>query len=158
MMKGHMEQGKPVPCGIENFQELRRRGFYYVDKTSLLTEMLRNPWKVTLFTRPRRFGKTLMLGLLNIGRGWDVQSNVESGLGYTDLLIRDDDTNTAIVIELKYAGDKNLEAAAGLALSQIREKEYDRVPREQGYSLIWHCGIGCHLKRCHVRMERADIL
>ena len=52
---------KPVPGGIENFQELRRRGFYYVDKTGLLTEMLRNPWKVTLFTRPRRFGKTLML-------------------------------------------------------------------------------------------------
>ena len=55
------ENRKPVPGGIENFQKLRRGNFYYVDKTALICELLRRPWEVTLFTRPRRFGKTLML-------------------------------------------------------------------------------------------------
>ena len=56
-----LQNRKPLPGGIENFQELRRGNFYYVDKTPLLVKLLRTPWKVTLFTRPRRFGKTLML-------------------------------------------------------------------------------------------------
>ena len=51
----------PVPNGIENFQKLRRNQFYYVDKTNLIVRLLRQPAEVTLFTRPRRFGKTLML-------------------------------------------------------------------------------------------------
>ena len=59
-----IENRKPVPNGIENFQELRRNGFYYVDKTRLITKLLRQPAKVTLFTRPRRFGKTLMIDTL----------------------------------------------------------------------------------------------
>ena len=55
---------KAIPVGIENFKELREEGYYYVDKTFLIYEILINKAKVTLFTRPRRFGKTLNMSML----------------------------------------------------------------------------------------------
>ena len=55
---------KAVPVGIEDFKELIQDEYYYVDKTLLIDEMLMNKSKVTLFTRPRRFGKTLNMSML----------------------------------------------------------------------------------------------
>ena len=55
---------KKLPVGIENFEEIRTEGFYYVDKTSLIRDLLNNWGKVNLFTRPRRFGKTLNMSML----------------------------------------------------------------------------------------------
>lgn len=54
-----------LPVGIENFQEIRRLGFYYIDKTKLIEQLLDNWGKVNLFTRPRRFGKTLNMSMLH---------------------------------------------------------------------------------------------
>ena len=54
-----------LPVGIENFEEIRKSGFYYVDKTKLIEQLLQNWGKVNLFTRPRRFGKTLNMSMLN---------------------------------------------------------------------------------------------
>ena len=53
-----------LPVGREDFQEIRRLGFYYVDKTKLIEQLLENWGKVNLFTRPRRFGKTLNMSML----------------------------------------------------------------------------------------------
>ena len=53
-----------LPVGIENFEDIRRSGFYYIDKTMLIEQTLNNWSKVTLFTRPRRFGKTLGMNML----------------------------------------------------------------------------------------------
>lgn len=53
-----------LPVGIEDFQEIRRLGFYYVDKTQLIEQLLERWGKVNLFTRPRRFGKTLNMSML----------------------------------------------------------------------------------------------
>ena len=53
-----------LPVGIEDFQEIRRQGFYYVDKTKLIEQLLNSWGKVNLFTRPRRFGKTLNMSML----------------------------------------------------------------------------------------------
>ncbi len=53
-----------LPMGIENFKEMRTMGFYYVDKTGLIRDLLDNFAKVNLFTRPRRFGKTLNMSML----------------------------------------------------------------------------------------------
>ena len=50
---------KKLPIGIENFEKLRQYDFYYVDKTGLIKELLQNWGEVNLFTRPRRFGKSL---------------------------------------------------------------------------------------------------
>ena len=54
-----MENKVRLPIGIENFKEIRTEGFYYADKTGLIQELLDNWGKVNLFTRPRRFGKSL---------------------------------------------------------------------------------------------------
>ena len=59
-----MEMKTRLPMGIESFKEIRRQKFYYVDKTALIRELLENWGKVTLFTRPRRFGKTLNMSML----------------------------------------------------------------------------------------------
>ena len=53
-----------LPMGIENFERIRKDGFYYVDKTGLIKDFLENPAYVNLFTRPRRFGKTLNMSML----------------------------------------------------------------------------------------------
>jgi hypothetical protein len=59
-----MQKKKMLPIGIENFEEIISDGFYYVDKTGLIRELLNDLSKVTLFTRPRRFGKTLNMSML----------------------------------------------------------------------------------------------
>lgn len=59
-----MDVKKKLPIGIENFEEIRTEGFYYIDKTGLIKELLENWGKVNLFTRPRRFGKSLNMSML----------------------------------------------------------------------------------------------
>ena len=55
---------KKLPIGIENFEELQKEEFYYVDKTNLIRDLLMQWSKVNLFTRPRRFGKSLNMSML----------------------------------------------------------------------------------------------
>ena len=57
-------QKKMLPIGIENFEEMITSGFYYIDKTGLIKELLTNWGQVNLFTRPRRFGKSLNMSML----------------------------------------------------------------------------------------------
>lgn len=60
----YLEVRTKLPVGIENFEEIRTEGFYYVDKTGLIKELLHSWGKVNLFTRPRRFGKSLNMSML----------------------------------------------------------------------------------------------
>jgi len=53
-----------LPVGIEDFETIRRENLYYIDKTGMIRDLLENMGKVTLFTRPRRFGKTLNMSML----------------------------------------------------------------------------------------------
>lgn len=55
---------KKLPVGIDDFEKLRRENFYYIDKTALIHDLLNNWGEVNLFTRPRRFGKTLNMSML----------------------------------------------------------------------------------------------
>ena len=55
---------KPIPIGIDNFKKLITRGYYFIDKTLLIKDLLDNKADVNLFTRPRRFGKTLNMSML----------------------------------------------------------------------------------------------
>lgn len=59
-----MESFKKLPVGIENFREIIQDNFYYVDKTKLIEQLLTQWGKVNLFTRPRRFGKSLNMSML----------------------------------------------------------------------------------------------
>ncbi len=59
-----MKSRKKLPIGVEEFAVIRKEGFYYVDKTGLIKELLSGWGKVNLFTRPRRFGKSLNMNML----------------------------------------------------------------------------------------------
>lgn len=59
-----MENRLKLPVGIENFEEIRRNQYYYIDKTKLIEQLFDSLGKVSLFTRPRRFGKTLNMSML----------------------------------------------------------------------------------------------
>ena len=59
-----MVKKKKLPIGIESFEELRKEDFYYVDKTKLIEQLLNKCGKANLFTRPRRFGKSLNMSML----------------------------------------------------------------------------------------------
>ena len=71
-----MDEFLKLPVGIDNFEKIRRNGFYYVDKTSLIEQLFSNWGEVNLFTRPRRFGKTLNMSMLKyffeIGTDWSL--------------------------------------------------------------------------------------
>ena len=69
-----------LPMGIENFEEMRTENFYYIDKTGMIRDLLENPSKVTLFTRPRRFGKTLNMSMLRYFFEPETDSAIFDGL------------------------------------------------------------------------------
>ena len=59
-----MTYRKKLPIGVDNFEKLVREDFYYVDKTGMIAELLKNWSEVNLFTRPCRFGKSLNMSML----------------------------------------------------------------------------------------------
>ena len=59
-----MRNKKKLPVGIESFEKIIEQNFYYIDKTSMIAELLQSWGEVNLFTRPRRFGKTLNMSML----------------------------------------------------------------------------------------------
>ena len=64
-MKGAAEmKGLNIPVGVSDFEKIRSNGYYYIDKSGLIGELLRAGAEVTLITRPRRFGKTLGMSML----------------------------------------------------------------------------------------------
>ena len=69
-----------LPIGIENFKEMRKQDFYYMDKTGLIVDLLADWGKVNLFTRPRRFGKTLNMSMLANFFGIGADASLFDGL------------------------------------------------------------------------------
>ena len=57
-------QFKPIPIGVEDFKRLIDDGYYFVDKTLMIRDIIENKGAVKLFTRPRRFGKTLNMSMI----------------------------------------------------------------------------------------------
>jgi hypothetical protein len=91
----------------------------------------------------------MLLGLLQYRQDWLVQSNVESGVGYSDIIIETPDFVGA-VIELKYAQDGDLDKACQTALSQIEDKHYDTILKDDGMNEIIKYGIAFYKKNCKV--------
>lgn len=233
---------KKLPIGIENFEKIRTEEFYYVDKTGLIRELLQNWGEVNLFTRPRRFGKSLnmsmfkyffengcdaalfegleimewfqdeakkdlskldmlcdafadgdgkaveeylgsylkktisirdtsvrkgkkenfhpkgvpsvyhgiLLGLLSHREDWGIESNAESGEGYSDILIEIEEKEIGIIIEVKYPESGNLDLGCVKALEQIDRKGYEEKLIEDGMRTILKYGVACWKKRCRV--------
>ncbi len=69
-----------LPIGIEDFEEIRTQNYYYVDKTGMIRDLLKNKSKVTLFTRPRRFGKSLNMSMLEHFFSIDGDKSIFDGL------------------------------------------------------------------------------
>ena len=123
---------------IENgFQE------YLEDMISIRDTSVRKGMK-------ENFYHGLLLGILGNMDNWIVQSNAESGDGYSDISIEIRRKRIGIVIELKYAEDGALEEACKEAMEQINERNYEKSLEGDGMTTIYKYGIACYKKRCKV--------
>lgn len=100
----------------------------------------------------------ILLGILGIKEEWGVFSNQETGESYSDILIETENSETAILIEVKYAGDGNLDVACERALKQVEERKYDEELRENGVDKILKYGIACYMKRCKVKLAEESYI
>ena len=94
----------------------------------------------------------ILLGILGVKEGWGVFSNQETGEGYSDILIETENSEIAILIEVKYANDGDLDQACERALKQVEERKYDEELRANGADKILKYGIACYMKRCKVKL------
>ena len=134
-----LAEGKP--------REVERLLTGYLEKTvSIRDTFVKKPTK-------ENFYHGMLLGILGYKEGWTVTSNREAGDGFSDIMIRMDEGNTGIIIEVKYAGE-NPEATCRRALEQIQEKGYAQEMRQDGIQTILKYGIACCRKTCRVLMER----
>ena len=102
----------------------------------------------------REFYHGILLGILSFKDGWTVTSNRESGNGFSDILIQIDDSDTGIVIEVKYTEEgKSMESDCKAALKQIDEKNYTETLYQEGVKRILKYGIACQIKDCKVMLE-----
>ena len=95
----------------------------------------------------------LLLGILGFKENWSVMSNRESGDGFGDILIRIEDEDVGIVIEVKYADDGNLQGECEKALQQIIDIRYTESLEQEGIHTIIKYGIACYRKKCKVLMR-----
>lgn len=130
--------------------EKAEKGFSdYLRKTiSIRDTFVKKPMK-------ENFYHGILLGLLGYKDTWIISSNEESGDGYSDILVRSDDEEIGIVIEVKYAEDGRLEEACKEALEQIESRRYEEELQEEGIRHILKYGIACYKKRCKVLVADA---
>ncbi len=92
----------------------------------------------------------ILLGLFGNMDGWDVQSNAESGDGYSDISIEIEDKGIGIVIELKYAEKAAFDTGCREALKQIKDRNYEEKLIDDGMTTIRKYGIACYKRHCKV--------
>ncbi len=117
-----MKTMKKLPIGIEHFEEMRREDFYYVDKTGMIKELLENKAKVNLFTRPRRFGKSLNMSMLKYFFEYGCDSSLFEGLAIAkeDKLCQEYMGKFPVVsVTLKGAGSLEFQTARGMLCSIV---------------------------------------
>ena len=119
----------------------------YMKKTiSIRDTFARKPTK-------ENFYHGLLLGILGFKENWSVMSNRESGDGFGDILIRIEDEDVGLVIEVKYADDGNLQGECEKALQQIIDIRYTESLEQEGIHTIIKYGIACYRKKCKVLMR-----
>ena len=119
----------------------------YLTKTiSVRDTFVRKPVK-------ENFYHGILLGILSYKGGWYVTSNRESGDGFSDIMVRIDDEDVGIIIEVKYAENGKEEEMSRKALLQIHEKHYEKVLLDEDIHKVMKYGIACNKKKCKVSME-----
>lgn len=119
---------KKLPVGMEFFQDIIRNGYYYVDKTGIIRDLLNSGNKVTLFTRPRRFGKSLNMDTIKSFFETGADHSLFNGLEISkerELCIKYQGKFPVISISLKSAEGSGYEKAL-LRMSKILKKEIRR--------------------------------
>lgn len=128
--------------------EVERLFADYLKKTvGIRDTFVRKPTK-------ENFYHGILLGILGFKNGWYVKSNRESGDGYSDIMIRIEDEDIGIIIEVKYAENAALEEACRDALEQIETKEYEAELEAEGCREVLKYGIACFRKKCRVMVRR----
>ena len=132
-------EGKP-----EELEQLFRE---YMKKTiSVRDTFVKKPLK-------ENFYHGILLGILGFKDGWMVRSNRESGNGFSDIMIRIDDSDTGIIIEVKYDEKGNPETECRKALRQIDDTGYTEALHQEDIHKIIKYGIACRRKDCRVMMK-----
>lgn len=123
----------------------------------IFTEYMKKTIRIrdTFARKPTKenFYHGLLLGILGFKENWSVMSNRESGDGFGDILIRIEDEDVGIVIEVKYADDGNLQGECEKALQQIIDIRYTEALEQEGIHTIIKYGIACYRKKCKVLMR-----
>lgn len=81
---------------------------------------------------------------------WKIESNAESGDGYSDIIIECEEQEIGIIIELKYAEGAAFDKKCMEAIQQIRDRNYEEILIDDGMKTIYRYGISCYKKRCKV--------
>ena len=122
----------------------------YLTKTiSVRDTFVRKPVK-------ENFYHGILLGILSYKGGWYVTPNRESGDGFSDIMVRIDDEDVGIIIEVKYAENGKEEEMSRKALLQIHEKHYEKVLLDEDIHKVMKYGIACNKKKCKVSMEISE--
>lgn len=120
-----MEKQLKLPIGIEDFTDIRKLGFYYVDKTGLIKELLENWGRVNLFTRPRRFGKTLNMSMMKSFFEIGCDRSLFDGLTIAEegqLCEEYMGKFPVISISLKSVAGEDFETARSMVIAEIRRE------------------------------------
>ena len=134
-----------------NAPEVERLFTDYLKQTiSIRDTFVQKPTKENFF-------HGIFLGILGFKDGWFVKSNQESGEGYSDILVKIEDEDIGLVIEVKYAQRGELDSACEKALAQIDGKGYISELREEGYHTVYKYGIACFRKRCRVSVKKEEL-
>ena len=140
-----LENGEP--------DEVERIFTEYMQKTiSVRDTFVRKPTK-------ENFYHGILLGILGYKEGWTVVSNKECGEGFSDILVRMDDSDTGIIIEIKYTEREQMAAECEKALKQIDGRHYTDAfsYEEPEIQTVLKYGISCNRKTCCVRMNREKL-
>ncbi|MCI6538468.1 AAA family ATPase [uncultured Eubacterium sp.] len=96
----------------------------------------------------------ILVGILGLKDYWGITSNRETGDGYSDIVVETENSQTGIVLEMKYAQDGNLEAASQKAVEQIEKTNYAQELQDEGIDTILKYGIAFYKKRCKVKLKK----
>jgi hypothetical protein len=120
----------------------------------LFTEYLRKTISIrdtnVPFAKKENFYHGILLGLFSYMKDWNVKSNLESGDGFSDIVIENPDTQVGIVIEVKYGENEDLDGGCKHALAQIEKMRYTDILVDDGMTKILKYGVACYKKQCKI--------
>ena len=109
--------------------------------------------RIVSTAKKENFYHGILLGLLRHRGDWTIKSNVESGDGYSDILLETLDGSLGVVIEVKYAENGRFISALDEGMQQINDRNYVELLKSHSVGRIFKFAVACYIKRCQVRLE-----